>query len=116
MRSGLLVVLGVALPAAAFALQLSPGAIAAGLAIASLIIASGLAGTAPSGRGTVSVRAQAAYDQGLVAGLLATAVIFGVAGDSAALAVFGSAAAIVFLIRLVTRYTAAPRPASQSFL
>lgn len=109
-------VVGVALPALAWALALSVAAQIAGLVIAALVIALGLAGTAASGRGTIPVRAQAAYDQGLAAGLLTAAVIFGVAGDSAALALFGIAAAATLMICLGTRYSAGPRRTSQDFL
>jgi hypothetical protein len=106
----------VALPAIAFALHLSVAAQVAGLAIAALIVASGLAGTAPSGRGTIPVRAQAAYDQGLAAGLLATGFIFGVTDESLALAVFGLFGVVMAVICLITRYSTGPRRTSQNFL
>jgi len=109
-------VVGVALPAAAWALQLSVAAQIAGLAIAALVIALGLAGTATSGRGTIPVQAQAAYDQGLAIGLLATAAIFGVAGDARALALFGVAGVATLMICVATRYSPGPRRASQDFL
>jgi hypothetical protein len=102
-------VLGVALPAAAFALGTSVAGMVAALAIAALVIGSGLAGTAPSGRGTIPVRAQAAYDEGLALGLLATAVVFGVARDPGAGALFGAAGVVVLLICLTTRYSPGAR-------
>jgi hypothetical protein len=102
-------VLGVALPAAAYALGTSAAGLVAALAIAALVIGSGLAGTAPSGRGTIPVRAQAAYDEGLTFGLLATAVVFGVASDPGAGALFGLAGAMVLLICLTTRYSPGAR-------
>jgi hypothetical protein len=108
-RSGLLVVLGVALPAAAFALGVSAAGMVAGLAIAALAIGSGLAGTASSGRGTIPVGAQAAYDEGLTFGLLATAVAFGIASDPGAGALFGVAGAVMLLICFSTRYTPGAR-------
>jgi len=115
-RSGLLVVVGVALPAAAWALQLSVAAQIAGLAIAALVIALGLAGTATSGRGTIPVRTQAAYDQGLAAGLLAAAVIFGVASEPMALLLFGLGGAVTSMICVGTRYSTGPHRTSQDFL
>jgi hypothetical protein len=108
-RSGLLVVLGVALPAAAYALGVSAAGLVAGLAIATLVIGLGLAGTASSGRGTVPVRAQAAYDEGLASGLLATAVVFGIASDPGAGALFGVAGVAMLLICFSTRYTSGAR-------
>ncbi len=107
---------GVALPAAAWALQLSVAAQIAGLAIAALVIGLGLAGTASSGRGTIPVRAQAAYDQGLAFGLLGTAVLFAMAGEPLALVTFGAAGIATLLIHTATRYTAGPRRTSQDFL
>jgi hypothetical protein len=115
-RSGILIALGVALPATAFALGLSAGPLVAGLAIAALMIGLGLAGTASSGRGTLPVRALAAYDQGLALGLLATAAIFAVAQDAMALSVFGAAGVITLMICFATRYSPGPRAASQNFL
>jgi hypothetical protein len=108
-RSGLLVVFGVALGAAAFALGTSAAGMVAGLAIAALAIGSGLAGTASSGRGTIPMRAQAAYDEGLAFGLLAIAVVFGVAGDPVAGALFGVSGAVMLLICFSTRYTSGAR-------
>lgn len=81
----------------------------AGLAIAALAIGSGLAGTASSGRGTIPVRAQAAYDEGLALGLLAIAVVFGVAGDPGAGALFGVAGLVMLVICFSTRYTLGSR-------
>ena len=104
-----------ALPAIGFALHLSVAAQIAGLAIAALIVASGLAGTAPSGRGTIPVRAQAAYDQGLATGLLATALIFAVTGELLALALFGLAGVVTVVICSITRYSPGPRR-TQNFL
>jgi hypothetical protein len=109
-------VVGVALPAIGFALQLSVAAQIAGLAIATLVIASGLAGTAPSGRGTIPVRAQAAYDQGLATGLFTTALIFGITGEALALGLFALAGVVTVVICSITRYSTGPRRTSQTFL
>jgi hypothetical protein len=102
-------VLGVAIPASAAALSLSSAAVVAALAIAVLVVALGLAGTAPSGRGTVPLYQQAAYDQGLAFGLLGAAALFAFAGDLPAVALFAAFGAVTLLICLRTRYSPGPR-------
>ena len=105
MRSALLISLGVAIPATAALLSLSVAAQLAGLAIAILVVGLGLAGTAPSGRGTVPVSQQAGYDLGLAVGLAGAAVLFALAGDAPAFAVFAGFGVLTLAINLFTRYT-----------
>ena len=70
LRSGLLMAAGTALIGVPFALGLGAAAIVTGVAIGVIIVALALAGTAPSGRGTLPVSAQAVYDRGIGFGLL----------------------------------------------
>ena len=99
--------LGTALLVVPVALLMSPAAIVAGLFTGALAVGLGIAGTGVSGRGTIPVLAHKAYDRGMAAGLLLTAVVFAVAGEPAALAVFGGAALALLLIGVNTRYSAA---------
>ena len=103
-----------AIPAAAAALSLSVAAQVAGLAIAILVVGLGLAGTASSGRGTVPVRQQAGYDLALAFGLAVAAVLFALAGDGPAVALFGAFAGLTMLLNLFTRYT--PGRRTENFL
>ncbi len=93
---------------APFALGLSPAAIAAGAGIGVVTIGLGLAGTAPSGRGTVSVGAHKAYDQGLALGLLIGAAAFFLAAEPAAGLLFAATGLFQLLLGGFTRYTATP--------
>jgi hypothetical protein len=101
-----MVAAGAALIVAPLALGLSVSAAATGVAIGALAMALGLAGTAPDGRGTLPVSAQAVYDRGLALGLLLAGVVFGLDGQSAALAFFGASGLAALLIASTTRYTA----------
>ena len=114
MRSALLIPLGVAIPVTAALLSLSTAAQLSGLAIAILVVGLGLAGTAPSGRGTIPVSQQAGYDLGLAVGLAGAAVLFVLAGDAPAAALFVGFGVLTFAINLFTRY--APARRTQSFL
>ena len=89
------------------ALDLGGAAIVTGLAVGIIATALGIAGTAVDGRGTVPLSAHAAYDRGLAAGLLLVAVMFGLADQQTALAVFGTAGLAQLVVGSLTRYTAA---------
>ena len=106
LRSGLLMAAGTALIGVPFAVGLGAAAIVTGLAIGVLIVALALAGTAPSGRGTLPVSAQAVYDRGIGIGLLLVGVIFGVAGETAAAALFATAGLAALIVTSITRYSA----------
>ncbi len=99
--------LGTALLVAPVALLMSPAAVVAGLFTGALSIGMGIAGTGTSGRGTIPMVAHQAYDRGLAAGLLLTALAFGAVGDLTALALFAGAALAQLLIGVNTRYSAA---------
>ena len=114
MRSGLLVAVGVAIPVTGAALSLSVAAQLAGLAIAILVVGLGLAGTASSGRGTLPVRQQYGYDLGLALGLVGAAVLFALAGDAPAAALFAGFGVVTMLIHLLTSYT--PGRRTENFL
>ena len=103
-----------AIPAAAAALSLSAAAQVAGLAIAILVVGLGLAGTASSGRGTVPVQQQAGYDLGLAFGLAGAAVLFALAGDAPAVALYAAFAGLMTMLTLFTRYT--PGRRTENFL
>jgi len=92
-----------------FVAGLSIAAVVTGMAIGAIAVSLGLAGTAPSGRGTLPVSAQAAYDRGLALGLFLVGILFGVYGDAPAVAVFGVAGLLTLGVTLTTRYR--PHPA-----
>ena len=108
LRSGLMIAAGSGLIALPVVLGLSAAAIVTGIALGAIATALGLAGTAPEGRGTIPSTAHAVYDRGLAAGLLLTAVLFGIAGETAALAFFGAAGLAALLIASVTSYSTRP--------
>jgi hypothetical protein len=97
---------GTALIAVPFALGLGAAAIVTGLVIGVIIVALALAGTAPSGRGTIPVSAQAVYDRGIGFGLLLVAVLFGLAGDAGAAILFATAGVGALIVTSITRYSA----------
>ena len=108
LRSGLLVAAGAALMVAPLPLGLGFAAAVTGLVVGTLAIALGLTGTAPDGRGTLPLSAQAVYDRGLALGLMIAAVAFGLADQDAALTFFGGAGLTVLAVATSTRYTARP--------
>lgn len=106
LRSGLMVAAGTALIVAPFGLGLTVAAVVTGIGVGVLAVALGLAGTAPDGRGTLPVSAQAVFDRGLAMGLLVTGIAFGLAGQPGALYFFGAAGLAALLLSSTTRYTA----------
>jgi hypothetical protein len=106
LRSGLLMAAGTALIGVPFALGLGAAAIVTGVTIGVLIVALALAGTAPTGRGTLPVSAQAAYDRGLAVGLLLVAVLFALASDTGAAILFAVAGLSALIVTSITRYSA----------
>ena len=108
LRSGLLMTAGTLLIGLPFAIGLSSAAIVTALTIGVVIVALALAGTESSGRGTLPVSAQAVYDRGIGFGLLAVAVVFGLAGDLGAGLLFATAGAAALIVTSITRYSASP--------
>jgi hypothetical protein len=106
LRSGLLMAAGTALIGVPFALGLGAAAIVTGVVLGVLIVALALAGTAPSGRGTLPISAQAAYDRGLALGLLVVAVVFAVSSDTGAALLFAVAGIGALIVTSITRYSA----------
>jgi hypothetical protein len=106
LRSGLLMAAGTALIGVPFALGLGAAAIVTGVVLGVLIVALALAGTAPSGRGTLPVSAQAAYDRGVALGLLLVAVVFALASDTGAALLFAVAGLGALVVTSITRYSA----------
>jgi hypothetical protein len=84
---------------------LSAAAILFGFVVGTLTIALGLAGTDDSGRGTLPISVQAAYDLGLAVGLLLAAVAFGASGQPWALAFFAAAGLATGFVATNTRYS-----------
>jgi hypothetical protein len=103
-----MVAMGAALLAVPLAAGLSGAAIVLGVIIGTLTFGVGIAGTASDGRGTLSLSAQAEYDRGLALGLLIATVAFAVAGELAAVAIFGTAALVALIVAGFTRYAASP--------
>jgi hypothetical protein len=93
-------------------LGLGGAAIITSIAAGALAVALGAAGTASEGRGTIPLSAQAVYDRLLALGLLIAAVLFGLAGEGAALAFFGAAGVVALAVATATRYSAAPKELS----
>jgi hypothetical protein len=108
LRSSVLMAAGTALISVPFVAGLEPAAIATGIGLGVVMVALALAGTEPSGRGTLPVSAQAVYDRGTALGLLVVALIFELAGEPAATVVFGIAGAATLAVASVTRYSARP--------
>ena len=108
LRSGLLLATGVSLIVAPLILQLAVPAILTGIAVGAVVVPLALAGTADEGRGTLPVSAQAVYDRGLAFGLLLAALIFGIAGETDALALFAIAGLSALIVTSITRYSARP--------
>ena len=103
-----MVAAGAALIAMPMALALSAAAMVTGIAVGILAMSLGIAGTDSQGRGSLSMGAQAVYDRVLSLGLLAAAVIFGLAGDRASLALFGAAGVAILAVAATTRYSVRP--------
>jgi hypothetical protein len=107
LRSGAMIAAGSALIAGPLVLGLSAAAIVAGIAIGALTMALGLAGTAVDGRGTLPLTAHAAYDRIVALVLLIAAILFALADQTAALAIFGGAGLAALLVALTTSYSSA---------
>ena len=106
LRSGLLMLLGTGLIVAPIGLGLGLAAGMTGVIVGALAVALALAGTEPSGRGTIPVAAHAVYDRGLGLGLVLTAVAFGVVGEIGAMALFGFTGVAALVVTSITIYSA----------
>jgi hypothetical protein len=105
LRSALMLAAGTALLLVPSLLELSTAAVVTGVGIGALAMALGIAGTGTDGPGTLPISAHAAYDRGLAFGLLLAAVLFGLAGERAALAFFGASGIAALLVATTTRYS-----------
>ena len=101
--------LGSALMVVPLLLELSVAAILTGGLTGVAVVGLGLAGTEREGRGTLPTEVQTDYVRGIALGLLAAAVVFGLADDMEALAVFGSAGLAGMVLTALT--SASPEPA-----
>lgn len=108
LRSAALMAAGTGLIVFPLLLALDASAIVTALGLGVVMVALALAGTDSSGRGTLPVSAQAVYDRGLGLGLIVVAAIFGLADQTAAMAVFGVAGAASLIVTTITRYSATP--------
>jgi hypothetical protein len=100
--------LGSGLILAPLALELGPAALITGTLVGALSVALALAGTEASGRATLPISAQAVFDRGLALGLLATALVFGLDGDTRAMLVFALPGLAALVVTSITRYSAHP--------
>ena len=71
------------------------GAVVVGLALAS----------SGRGRGSISISAHAAYDTGIAVGLIGSAILLGIAGDTAAMSILFAAGVLQVALSASTRYT-----------
>jgi hypothetical protein len=108
LRSGLLMSAGTALIAVPFVIGLGPAAVTTGIGIGGVMVALALAGTEPTGRGTIPVSAQAVYDRGIALGLVLVAIVFALAGEIAPTLVFAAAGLAALIVTSITRYSATP--------
>jgi hypothetical protein len=99
------VAVGALLIALPLATGMSHAAAATGLAVGVLAIALGLAGTADTGRGTLPLSSQHAYDAGLGVGLLLAGFVFAVGGEWAPTALFTILGAVLLVVTSTTRYS-----------
>jgi hypothetical protein len=108
LRAALFMVAGSALIGVPFLMGLDAAPLVTGVLVGSLAIALGLAGTEPGSRGSLPLSTQAVYDRGLALGLIVTAGIFALAGETAAMGLFAAAGLAALIITSVTRYSAGP--------
>jgi hypothetical protein len=105
-RAATLMAAGSVLIAVPFLLGLDPAPLVTGVLVGSLAIALGLAGTEPGSRGSLPLSAQATYDRGLALGLLVSAVIYALAGQTEAMFLFAGTGLAALVSTTVTRYSA----------
>jgi hypothetical protein len=108
LRSGILTAAGAGLIVAPLFLGLASAAIITGVVVGAVVVALALAGTDFDGRGTLPLSAQAVFDRGLALGLMAAALIFGLAGHAEAFLVFAIAGLTALIVTSMTRYSARP--------
>jgi hypothetical protein len=108
LRSGILTAAGTALIVAPLVLGLAPAAIVTGVVVGAVAVALAVAGTDVGGRGTLPVSAQAVFDRLLALGLLAAAIVFGVADEVEACLLFAGAGLGALFVSSITRYSARP--------
>jgi hypothetical protein len=97
---------GLALIAVPFMFGVGAAVVATAVIVGVLMVALALAGTEPSGRGTLPLSAQAVYDRGIAIGLVVAAAIFGLSGDLDATVIFGAAGLATLVVTTITRYSA----------
>lgn len=104
-HSALEIALATGVMAAPFVFGLGPAALVTSVVIGAVLMGIAL-GASGSGRGSIPVRAHAAYDYGIGIGLVGSAVLFGISGDVAALGVLAVAGLLQAALTVTTRYTA----------
>ncbi|HVE69248.1 MAG TPA: hypothetical protein VNB64_11765 [Solirubrobacteraceae bacterium] len=96
---------GLVLMAIPFLLGFTPAGLVAAVAVGALVVGLALSATATDGSG-LHIAAHFAFDRGIALGLLGGALVLGLAGDTAAAAVFAAASLGQAALNLTTRYTA----------
>lgn len=101
-------VLGVALMALPFLLGAQPAGIVVGVGLGATVCAIALTSIGADGRtpGAVAVSAHQAYDQGIALGGVGAALVLALAGQATIAVGILAVAASLFLLSLVTRYSA----------
>jgi hypothetical protein len=98
---------GLTVMAAPFALGAEPAGLVAGVLIGAVMTGIALTAAVEDGGG-LSIAAHFVFDRGIALGLLAGALVLGLAGDLTASLVFVGAALVQGLLNVTTRYTASP--------
>jgi hypothetical protein len=106
LRAGILVAAGSALIGVPFLLGLDAAPLVTGVIVGTLTIALGLAGTEPGARGSLPLSSQAIYDRGLALGLIVSAALFLLFGETEAMVLFAAAGLTALYTTSVTRYSA----------
>jgi hypothetical protein len=96
---------GLALMVAPFLLGFTAAGLVAAVAIGALVVGLALSTADNDVRG-LNIAAHFAFDRGIAIGLLGAALVLGLAGDTAAAAVFAGAAFAQAALNLTTRYSA----------
>jgi hypothetical protein len=104
LHGGLELLVGVALTAIPFVLDVSTAAMVVAVTIGALLVGLALTATEPGGRGSLPLSAHAAYDWGFGVGLVAAGLGFAVVDGYRALVLFLAAGALELVLAASTRY------------
>ena len=96
---------GLALMAAPFALGVTAAGLVAAVFVGAIVVGLALSAATADGSG-LPIAAHFAFDRGIAVGLLGGSLALGLAGDTAAAAIFAAAALAQTALNLTTRYSA----------